>query len=116
MTQIAALCQAFLSGKIISIKNAYFDYGVSNIAREVGRSIERKFGVYISKVKREGKSRYGQPITWNEYRLNRTLPDNQEGIKRMLEYLQKETSTNPPKTEKEQRERLKTQQVQNLFQ
>lgn len=115
MTQIAALCQAFLSGKIISIKNAYFDYGVSNIAREVGRSIERKFSVHISKVRRDGKSMYGQDIWWNEYRLNKLLPDNQDGIKKMLEYLQEQTPNNP-KTNQQEREYKTTSQIQKLFQ
>lgn len=102
MTQIAALCKALLSGEVISIKNAYFDYGISNIAREIGRSIERKFGVEVSKVRKEGVSRYGQPICWKEYRLNRT-DFNQNGITAMAKYIQ-EVGGNPKsgaKTKKE---------------
>lgn len=83
MTSIAALCKALLSGEVISIKNAYFDYGIS---REIGRSIERKFNVEVSKVRKEGISRYGQPITWKEYRLNRT-DFNQNGINLMIKYI-----------------------------
>jgi len=89
MTQIAALANALLSGEVISIKNAYFDYGISNIAREIGRSIERKFNVEVSRVKREGTSRYGQKIVWNEYRLNRTV-QNSVGITDMARYIVEE--------------------------
>ncbi len=88
MTATAALCKAFLSGKIISIKNAYFDYGISNIGREVGRSIERKFHVKISRLPREGKSRYGRNCVWVEYRLNPLLKGNKTGIKKMREYVE----------------------------
>jgi hypothetical protein len=86
MTQIAALAKALLSGEVISIKNAYFDYGISNISREIGRSIERKFHVEVSRVKKEGISRYGQPIVWFEYRLNRTN-FNSKGITDMAKYI-----------------------------
>ena len=95
MTQIAALSKALLSGEVISIKNAYFDYGISNIAREIGRSIERKFNVEVSRVRREGKSRYGQKINWCEYRLNHTQY-NANGIKSMAMYIL-ENNGNPSK-------------------
>ena len=95
MTQIAALAKALLSGEVISIKNAYFDYGISNISREIGRSIERKFNVEVSRVKKEGISRYGQPIVWFEYRLNRT-DFNQKGITDMAKYIL-ENGGNPKK-------------------
>lgn len=102
MTQIAALCKALLSGEVVSIKNAYFDYGISNIAREIGRSIERKFNVQVSKVRKEGISRYGQRITWKEYRLNRT-DFNQKGITDMAIYIQ-ENGGNPKSGAKTQKE------------
>lgn len=102
MTQIAALCKALLSGEVISIKNAYFDYGISNISREIGRSIERKFNVEVSKVRKEGISRYGQPITWKEYRLNRT-DFNQKGIFEMSKYIM-ENGGNPKSGAKTQKE------------
>jgi hypothetical protein len=86
MTQIAALAKSLLSGEVISIKNAYFDYGISNIAREIGRSIERKFNVEVSRVKKEGISRYGQSIVWFEYRLNKT-DFNSKGIAEMSKYI-----------------------------
>jgi len=95
MTSIAALAKALLSGEVISIKNAYFDYGISNIAREIGRSIERKFNVEVSRVKREGTSRYGQSIVWFEYRLNRT-DFNAKGIADMAKYII-EVGGNPKK-------------------
>ena len=86
MTQIAALCKSLLSGEVVSIKNAYLDYGISNIAREIGRSIERKFGVIVSRTPKKGKSRYGVPVTWFEYRLNQTS-HNQKGITEMAKYV-----------------------------
>lgn len=86
MNQISALCKCLLSGKVISIKNAYFDYGISNIAREIGRSIERKFDVEVDRTHRVGKSRYGTAINWVDYKLNQTTR-NQKGIKKMAEYI-----------------------------
>lgn len=88
-TAKAAICEAFLDGHVLSIKNAFNLFGVTNLPREVSRQIEQPFGVRISRVKMEGKSRYGQSVIWFEYRLNKTIPENKEGIKKMKEYVKK---------------------------
>ncbi len=88
MNAIAAISQAFLKGEILTIKTAFQDFGVSNLPREVGRAIERKFGVRISKLRKEGKSRYGIYVSYNEYRLNKDDPENAIGIEAMVKYVE----------------------------
>ena len=87
MTQIAALATALLKGEVVSIKTAFHLFGCSNAPREIGRSIERKFGVKVSKTPTKFKSRYGKSGIYYKYRLNKT-DYNQEGIKKMLEYVE----------------------------
>lgn len=99
MTQIAALATALLKGEVVSIKTAFDMFGCSNAPREIGRSIERKFGVTVSRTPTKFTSRYGKSGVYYKYRLNRT-EYNAEGIKKMIEYVQSQSTTNP-KTMKE---------------
>lgn len=87
MNARAAIAQAFLRGEILTIKTAFRDFGVSNLPRECGRGIERKFGVRISKFRKEGKSRFGVPVTYFQYRLNRDDPSNFVGVQAMAKYV-----------------------------
>ena len=98
MNATTALCIAFLEGRVLSIRTGFMDYGVTNLPREVGRSIERKFGVALSRVKRVGVSRNGVPCWWYEYRLPDTAY-NEEGRKKMLEYIK--NHANPAPAQKE---------------
>jgi hypothetical protein len=86
MNATAAICKAFLDGEVLTIKTCFKDFGVTNLPREVGRQVERKFGVTISKVRKHGKSRFGIDATWYEYRLNKSQ-HNMEGISKMEEYV-----------------------------
>lgn len=86
MTQVAMLAEALLNGETVSIKNAYFEFGMSNIAREMGRSIERKFGVKVERERCEGYHRGGGKVFWFEYRLRRSK-ENMAGVKRMVKYV-----------------------------
>lgn len=92
MTAKAALVKHLLSGDVINIKTCFNLIGLTNCPREISRSIEKYFGVIVSRTKREGSSRYGQPVCWIDYRLNRT-PQNEEGIKKMFDYLLKHDDT-----------------------
>ena len=58
------------------------------------------FGVQISRLKREVNSRWGKSIWYYEYRLNRLIEENKEGIIKMAEYVRKHIPENP-KTENE---------------
>lgn len=87
MTATAAICMAFLNGETLSIKTAFNKFGVTNLPREVGRSVERKFGVYVSKVQQNGKSKYGLPCIWVEYRLNPLIDENKDGVEKMKAYV-----------------------------
>lgn len=95
MTAKAALAKALLDGRIINIKNCFELIGLTNAPREVSRMIESPitgFGVQISRQHMTGKSRYGQPVTWTNYRLNRDADYNQEGIARMREYVKEQAA------------------------
>lgn len=96
MTAKAALAKALLDGRIINIKNCFDLIGLTNAPREISRMIENPvtgFGVQISRQHMTGKSRYGQPVTWTNYRLNRDADYNQEGIARMREYIKSQSPT-----------------------
>lgn len=88
MNATTALGLAFLKGDVITIKTAFRDFGISNLPREVGRSIERKFGLEVTKLKKVGKSRYGVPCYYYQYRLS-TAPHNDEGRNKLIEYCEK---------------------------
>lgn len=100
MTQIAALAAALLKGEVISIKTAFSQFGCTNAPREIGRSIERKFGVEVSKTPKKFTSRYGKSGVYYQYRLNAT-PYNKYGIEKMKAYLREQMACNNPKTDKE---------------
>lgn len=86
MNTKAALCQALLDGRVINIKNCFETIGYSNAPREISRMIEQGFNVEVSKTPMKGQSRYGQPITWFNYHLNKT-EYNKEGIEKMKNYV-----------------------------
>jgi hypothetical protein len=87
MNQTAAIAHALLKGEVVSIKTAFTQFGCSNAPREIGRSIERKFNVKVSKTPKAFKSIYGRTGIYFEYRLNKT-EYNKPGIKLMKEYIQ----------------------------
>ena len=86
MTQKAALAKSLLKGEVLSIMNCFKWFGVTNCPREIGRSIERCFGVEVSRVKKDFVSKYGQRGFYYEYRLNHT-EQNLEGISKMQAYV-----------------------------
>jgi hypothetical protein len=95
MNAKTALIKSLLSGDILSIKTCFNTIGLTNLPREIGRMVERPFNVKVSRTQMTGKSRYGTPITWYEYRLNQTTY-NQKGISEMAKYVM-ENNGNPPK-------------------
>jgi len=86
MTQICAIAKTLLNGEVLSVMNCFKWFGCTNCAREIGRHIERKFGVVVTRSQKNFTSRYGQPGNYYEYRLLRT-PNNKEGIERMEQYI-----------------------------
>lgn len=101
MNATTAIGMAFLKGEVLTIKTAFRDFGITNLPRECGRLIERKFGLKLARVRKDGKTRYGIPCSWNEYRL----PDteyNKLGRAKLIEYCKQQLGTmNQCKTEKE---------------
>ena len=90
MTQTAMIAAALLDGHVISIKTAFNQFGCTNAPREIGRSIERKFGVEVSKTPTKFKSRYGKVGVYFQYRLNKTNY-NREGIQKMKDYIKSQS-------------------------
>lgn len=102
MTAKAALCKLFLEGQILTIKNCFNLVGITNLPREASRQIEQPFNIRLSRIQRKGVSKYGQPVTWYEYRLNKDAPENQEGIQKMRDYVAEHTKTLPEYKQKYQ--------------
>lgn len=86
MTRQQALISHLLEGGKLSILNGYKLFGISNISREVRRLIEKPFNVYLTRLKKEGKTKYGSYCSWYEYSLNNTKL-NAKGIKEMRQAL-----------------------------
>lgn len=87
MTAKAALAMALLEGRVLNVKNCFKEIGLTNIAREIPRLIEKPFGVQVSRTPRSGKSRFNQDVTWCDYRLNRS-EHNMDGIIKMEKYVE----------------------------
>ena len=87
MTAKAALCQHLLDGHTLNIKNCFSLIGLTNCPREISRMVEQPFGVNVSRVRREGVSKYGQAVTWVDYHLNAFTDHNKEGVAKMKEYV-----------------------------
>jgi len=101
MNSISAIGLALLRGEILTIKTAFEDFGVSNLPREASRSIEQKFGIRLSKIRVSGKTRYGIPVSFNQYRLNKSDPQNQKGIELLKKYISDHLDPNPKTTKEE---------------
>ena len=86
MNATTALAAALLRGDVVSIKTAFNLFGITNAPREISRAIEEPFDVEVSRVKKEGKSRWGVYCTYHEYRLNKS-ERNLLGIEKLTEYV-----------------------------
>ena len=51
MNAITALAIAFLEGRVLTIRSAFVEFGITNLPREASRSIEQKFDVRLSNRK-----------------------------------------------------------------
>lgn len=95
MNAKTALIKSLLAGDVLSIKTCFNTIGITNLPREASRMIEKPFGVFLSRTRKQGKSRYGTNITWYEYKLEQTNI-NQRGIAEMVKYVL-EHNGNPSK-------------------
>lgn len=95
-TAKAYLAKALLDGEIITCANCLDICGLHAPSREIIRQIEEPFGVRISRVTISSKNRYGQPISYMQYRLNRDAPENKEGINKMREYISEHFVSSQP--------------------
>lgn len=109
MSAKVALCTALLEGRVLNVKNVFKTIGLTNASREISRMIEKPFGVQVSRTHRKGKNKYQEDIIWIDYRLNKS-EHNQEGIKKMIEYCEK----NSRKNETSEPDKPKTTQLNLL--
>jgi len=86
MTQTCKLAKSLLSGEVISILTGFQRFFITNVPREVGRSIERKFNVKLDKKQINFKNHDGESGYYFEYRLLHN-EENAPGIERMEAYV-----------------------------
>ena len=89
MTATAHLALSLLNGETVSIMTGFKKFLITNIPREVGRSIERKFGVRLQRVPVKFVSTYGHSGQYFRYTLL-AIRENKDGIKRMKAYVKSE--------------------------
>lgn len=111
MNAKAALCLALLEGRVLNVSNCFKDVGFTNIAREIPRQIEDAFGVLVTRTPKTGKNRYGTPVSYTDYRLNRT-EYNLEGIKKMTQYIAEQMGGRSPRTAQEAKNHKILDQIQ----
>jgi hypothetical protein len=114
MNARAALCMALLDGQVLNVKNVFKTIGLTNASREISRMVESPFDVEVSRTPRKGKSRYGCPVTWIDYRLNKS-ERNIPGIQKMQEYIQKHTTASVNQSTHTQSEPKTELQTNKLF-
>lgn len=115
MTSIAAMGAALLRGDTLSIMDGFRLFSISNLPREISRSIEQKFHLRVSRDQVNYISKNGVPGYYYRYRLNRT-EQNKEGINKLKAYVKKEMQSEPPpKTDKEAKRQKNTQTLLKLF-
>lgn len=104
MTAKCALAMALLEGRVLNVKNCFETIGLTNIAREIPRMIEEPFGITVSRTHMTGKSRYGQSVSYTNYRLN-TTKMNEPGREKMLLYCREQVGAREaPKTSQQAKE------------
>jgi hypothetical protein len=89
MTQLASICEALLKGEILSIMNGFENFGCTNLPREIGRGVERKFGAVVERQEVFYRSRYNHVGIYYRYKLNLKNPKNKEAIKKIKDYIKK---------------------------
>ena len=101
-TQKAALCHALLSGRVLTIMDAFKDFGITNLPREIGRSVERPFGVVVNRRRYRYTNMFGGNdvcfIYWMYddkksmfMRDKSKRPDHRKGLKLMQKYVDEHT-------------------------
>lgn len=87
MNARAAISKALLQGRSITIKTSFIDFGITNLPREISRTIEQVFLIQVDKTKKTGVTKFKEPCYWYEYKLDQTKESNFEGIEKMKAYV-----------------------------
>ena len=86
MNHTSVICEALIRGEVLSIMDGFKKYKITNIPREMGRLIKRRFKVEIDARQIDFKYEDGRPGHYFTYRLWDT-PGNRAGIKAMKKYV-----------------------------
>lgn len=89
MTQIASICEALLKGEVLSIMNGFENFGCTNLPREIGRGVERRFGAVVTRQQVFFVSRYNHVGIYYRYSLDKKDPRNKQAIVKMKDYIKK---------------------------
>lgn len=89
MTQIASICEALIKGEVLSIMNGFENFGCTNLPREIGRGVERRFGAVVTRQQVFFVSRYKHCGIYYRYSLDKKNPRNKKAIVKMKEYIKK---------------------------
>ena len=92
MNQVCKIASSLLNGEAISILTGFQKFFITNVPREIGRSIERKFLVKIDKRQKNFVNADGESGYYFEYRLLYNK-ENAEGIERMKAYVSEHTQS-----------------------
>jgi hypothetical protein len=84
----ASLIFALLEGRVINLQNCLYEISLSNPAREIPRMVEKPFGLEVSRVAMTGKSRHGSPVSWVDYRLNKSR-QTKESLELAWQYVER---------------------------
>jgi len=76
-----AMLNYLKNGYSMSIKDAYFCFGISNPSREIRRLVEIPLGIELKREKHKSKTMYGSTCTWYEYSAT---PSNKKKIAEAL--------------------------------
>ncbi len=86
MNQTCKIAKSLLKGEVISILTGFQRFFITNVPREIGRLIERPFGVEVDKKQKNFTNKDGESGYYFEYRLLRK-PCNLEGIAKLETYV-----------------------------
>ena len=67
MTRTQALTNHLINGGKLSIKNAFLDFGISNVSREIRRLVEIPNDVTLDRETKVAKTKYGSTCYYFEY-------------------------------------------------
>lgn len=70
-TRIAAVLNSLLQGETLSIMDGFHRFGVTNLSRELSRSIEQPMGIILTRTKIVHNPKHGHAVWYYQYHLTK---------------------------------------------